>query len=157
MKVIFLDIDGVLCSMRSAAAHGGYPAAGNPMSWSKFDDTAIELLRTAIAETGAHVVLSSSWRTEVNMGALEYRLGLRLHGATRASAENDARGKQIEDWLLANPGVQRYAILDDGEDMLPHQMDKLCRTSHRNGFLLGHYEELVELLGARIDTGVNAV
>lgn len=152
MKVIFLDIDGVLCSMRSSAAQGGYPAAGNPASWGKFDDTAVELLRTAIAETGAVVVLSSSWRTEVNIGALEYRLGLRIRDVTRASNEDDMRGKQIGDWLATHDDVQRYAILDDGEDMLPHQMDKLCRTSKRNGFLLGHYEELVEMLGSRVDT-----
>lgn len=149
MKVIFLDIDGVLCSMRSSAALGGYPAAGNPTSWGKFDDVAIRLLQEAIRQTGAVIVLSSSWRNDVNREALQWRLGIRIEDVTRYGAESEPRGVQIHDWLLRNPGVTEYAILDDDEDMLQDQMPRLCRTSKRNGFLLAHYEELIKLLDGR--------
>lgn len=148
MKVIFLDITGVLCSMRSAAAHGGYPAPGNPASWDRFDETAIALLRAAVTHTGARVVLASTWRDIVNLGALEYRLGIKIHDVTRSStADGDTRGARVVDWLAAHPEVERYAILDDDDDFYQNQMDKLCLTSKRNGFLLGHFDELTELLG----------
>ena len=146
MKVIFLDIDGVLSSMRSSAALGGYPAAGSPTSWGKFDDTAVKLLQEAIRQTGAIVVLSSSWRNEVNREALQWRLGIRIEDVTRSGTDAEPRGAQIHDWLIRHPGVETYAILDDDDDMLQDQMPQLCRTSKRNGFLLGHYEELCELL-----------
>lgn len=146
MKVIFLDIDGVLCCPRSCVAHGGYPAAGNPVSWGKFDEVAVKMLQEAMRKTGAIVVLSSSWRSTVNLEALQWRLGIRIESVTREGTEAEPRGAQIHDWLIRNPGVESYAILDDDEDMLPDQMPHLCLTSKRNGFLLGHYEELLERL-----------
>lgn len=148
MKVIFLDIDGVLCSMRSEKAYYGSPEAGDPSTWDRFDHCAIDLLKRALKETDAKVVLSSNWRGAVNMPTLEYCLGIKIIDRTRDPASADElRGQQIQDWLAAHPEVTRYAILDDDEDMLPAQLDKLCRTSKRNGFLLGHYDELLELLG----------
>lgn len=146
MKVIFLDIDGVLCCARSCVAHGGYPAAGNPVSWGKFDEVAIKLLQEAMRKTGAIVVLSSSWRSMVNLEALQWRLGIRIESVTREGTEAEPRGAQIHDWLIRHPSVEAYAILDDDEDMLPDQMPHLCLTSKRNGFLLGHYKELIEKL-----------
>ncbi len=146
MKVIFLDIDGVLCSARSCVAHGGYPAAGSPVSWGRFDEVALKLLQEVIRHTGAVVVLSSNWRTTVNLEALQWRLGVRIEDVTREGAEAEPRGAQIHDWLVRHPDVTAYAILDDDEDMLPEQMAHLCLTSKRNGFLLGHYEEVIQKL-----------
>jgi len=152
MKVIFLDIHGVLCCARSAAALGGYPAAGNPSAWYRFDNTAIALLRAAVAHTGAKVVLSSNWRETVNLDALEYRLGIKFVGTTRATTdETDTRGARVADWLAANPSVSAYAILDDDMDFNPDQMACLCLSSKRNGFLLGHFDQMCELLGAAVE------
>lgn len=146
MKVIFLDIDGVLCCGRSCVAHEGYPAAGNPVSWGRFDEVAIKLLQEAVRKTCAVVVLSSSWRSTVNLEALQWRLGVRIHSMTREGHEAEPRGAQIHAWLIRHPETTAYAIIDDDEDMLPDQMEHLCLTSKRNGFLLGHYEELLEKL-----------
>lgn len=148
MKVIFLDIHGVLCCARSAAACGGYPAAGNPASWVRFDNTAIALLRTVVACTGANVVLSSNWRDEANLPALEYRLSTKFFDTTRpSSGEADTRGARVADWMTQHPEVDTYAILDDDEDFNPDQARQLCLTSKRNGFLLGDFDQAVELLG----------
>jgi len=149
-KIIFLDIDGVLCSLRSAMAFGGRPVVDSSSSWSKFDPVAVGLLKSAIVETGASVVLCSNWRHDANMPTLEYVLGINIMDVTRDHEDGDTRGDQIKDWLANHPEVERYAILDDKEDYYSGQMDHLCRTSTRNGFLLGHYEELVDLLGPDI-------
>jgi hypothetical protein len=151
MKVLFLDIHGVLCSARSAAAYGGYPAPGNPASWDRFDQTAIDLLKSAVKLTGARIVLGSTWRETASIPALEYRLGLKIVGVTRPSIEEDSRGGRLRDWLADHAEVERYAILDDDEDFYAIQKDRLCLTSKRNGFLLGHFDELVEMLGMYVE------
>lgn len=151
MKVLILDIHGVLCSARSAAAYGGYPAPGNPASWDRFDQTAIDLLKSAVKLTGARVVLGSTWRESASIPALEYRLGLKIMDVTRPSTAEDSRGSRLRDWLAGHPEVERYAILDDDEDFYAVQKDRLCLTSKRNGFLLGHFDELVEMLGMSVE------
>lgn len=148
MKVLFLDIGGVIYSDRSHMAYGAHPEPADPSTWTGFDPVAICMLQKVVAATGAHVVLSSSWRDRVSLPTLEYALGVKIMDRTRDTvSETELRGQQIYDWLMQHPEVTRYAILDDDDFMLPSQMDKLCRTSKRNGFLLGHYDELMELLG----------
>lgn len=148
MKVLFLDIGGVIYSDRSCTAFGAHPEPTAPATWEGFDTTAIYLLRKALSVTGAHVVLSSSWRDRVSLPTLEYALGIKIMDRTRDAFDpGELRGQQIHEWLMQHPEVTRYAILDDDDFMLPSQMEKLCRSSKRNGFLLGHYDELIELLG----------
>lgn len=62
MKIIFLDIDGVLNSHASCSALGGVPWPMKPYNWGFFDRVAVGLLRKAVNQTGAVCVLSSSWR-----------------------------------------------------------------------------------------------
>lgn len=146
MKIIFLDIDGVLCSARSKAAYGGYPLSTDPTTWGRFDRCAIDLLRRAVAVTGAHIVLSSSWRKSVNVPALEFALGVSIFGMTREAEMDEPRGSQIADWLSSNPAVAHYAILDDDEDFTEDQLHRLCKTSKHNGFMLAQFNKLLELL-----------
>ena len=59
-KIIFLDIDGVLNSGRWFAKTGGEPDAdGYGVS---FDPAAVDCLGRIISETGAEIVISSSWK-----------------------------------------------------------------------------------------------
>ena len=55
MKVIFLDIDGVLNCQSSKSRCGVYVG---------IDADKVARLREIVDETGAKIVLSSSWRTE---------------------------------------------------------------------------------------------
>lgn len=146
-KVIFIDVESVICSLRSSTAYGGYPSPDKARTWAKFDPVAVAMLKAAMKETGASIVICCEWRDHANIETLEYVLGIDDIEVTRSAVPSEIRGDQIYDWLVAHPEVERYAILDDKEDYHPAQLDKLCRTSHRNGFLLGHYEELVEVLG----------
>lgn len=145
MKILFLDIIGVLCSARSCAAYGGYPAPEAPETWDRFDETAIQLLKCLIYKTGCEVVLASTWRTKANLDALQYRLGIRFRSVTRPHTKDDSRGQRVKDWLAQNP-TEIYAILDDDDDFYQSQMEYLALTSKRNGFLLGHYDELLAVL-----------
>ncbi|ARP53658.1 hypothetical protein ALFP_1771 [Alcaligenes faecalis] len=152
MKVIFLDIDGVLNSNRSAKALGGMPWPGKAKDrdWHLFDPVAVGLLQKACEETGAVCVLSSSWRMGMDsqdVSQLAERLGVRIVGLTRDTSYSEPRGDQIADWLSDHPEVSRYAIVDDDADMLDEQKEFFVKTSFREGLLFEHYMRLVSILG----------
>ncbi len=57
MKIIFLDIDGVICT---SSCYG----RGKNNKWDAymFDPKAVSLLNFILQETGAEIILSSDWR-----------------------------------------------------------------------------------------------
>lgn len=148
MKVLFLDVDGVLNSHRSAIAFGAMPWAHELPDVSKFDHIAVRLIR-GIAETaGAGIVLSSAWRQCDNWRDLGPALGLNI--TDRTPSLLGPRGKEIAAWLANHPEVERYAIVDDDGDMLPEQMPYFVHTNMREGFTFGCAEKLAALLNIRI-------
>lgn len=147
-KALFLDVDGVLNSYRSAIAFGSMPWAHELPDVSKFDHVAVRLIR-GIAETaGAQIVLSSSWRQCSNWPELGPALGMRI--TDRTPSMLGPRGKGIAAWLADHPEVERYAIVDDDGDMLPEQMPYFVKTNMREGFTWDCAEKLASLLGIRI-------
>lgn len=152
MKVIFLDIDGVLNSNRSAAALGGMPWPGRSKGrdWHLFDPVAVGLLRRACEKTGSVCVLSSSWRNVMNESEIQelaVHLGVTIIGQTPRSLGGEPRGEQIAAWLEENPEVWTWAILDDDSDMLEEQKERFVKTTFREGLLFEHYMQLTHLLG----------
>lgn len=134
MKVVFLDIDGVLnCADCFKKAHDAWVANGKPKEkhWNMLDPEHIFHLNRIIEETGASIVVSSSWRGDPDLyeklkdaGVVATFLGQtpRMPRPAGTSVEYCERGKEIEEWLSINPyGVTKYAILDDDRDFLPDQ------------------------------------
>ena len=62
MKVIFLDIDGVICT-NSTYGKGTNNKWGSYM----FDQKAVIYLNFILSETGAEIILSSDWRTHYTL------------------------------------------------------------------------------------------
>lgn len=139
MKVIFLDIDGVLNSTETQ------PVEERGLMYSIHRPLVLRLNRIVEA-TGAKIVLSSTWRladdwhkTMLEAGIADVFLGRTISlqkerfesGIT--GAEFMERGKEIQEWLDGHPDVDRYCILDDDSDMLPHQ--KHFKTSMFEGGL----------------------
>ncbi len=135
MKVIFLDFDGVLNLIPQG--HDYYGGIFHP----EFVDN----LGRIIEETGAKLVISSSWRT-MGLERLKMMWEHRLYpgdiiGVTpdlRWRTKKDAmelneveyvRGDEIESWLNLHPEVTNYVILDDDDDMLQSQRINFVRTS----------------------------
>lgn len=151
MKVIFLDIDGVLNSNRSCVALGGFPFPGKhkDRSWHLFDDVAVGLLRRVAKVSGAVCVLSSSWRLGMDTDELRdlgARLGVSIIGKTRDTYGSEPRGEQIQDWLRDHPEVTLYAILDDSSDMLEQQMPYFVRTLHSDGLSYQNHLDAIRIL-----------
>jgi hypothetical protein len=144
MKVLFLDIDGVLNSTRTCVAFGGYPHDFREMG--AFDRVAIKLLQRMCDSTGVQVVLSSAWRILHTVKEVRDALELPIIDATPNLGTK--RGEEIAAWLKEHPEVETYAIVDDDSDMLPEQQDHFVHTSGHEGLTWDAFTKLCEKLGA---------
>lgn len=109
MKVIFLDVDGVLNTRLGS-----------------LDADKLYLLQGIIQATGAQVVISSTWRHHPQKMAqlrpeLEKR-GIAIAGQTPDAAYRDptekfwiasTRASEILAWMGQHPEVTRFVIVDD--------------------------------------------
>lgn len=138
MKIIFLDIDGVLNSTRSAVANSDYGSIMYPDTWKALDPIAIKLLQHVCKETGADCVLSSSWRIlakKEDIIAFQEFLGINIIDFTPVAREKPFdRGYEIKQWLDSVKGpVEAFCIIDDDSDMLPEQQDNFVHTDAQIG------------------------
>jgi hypothetical protein len=145
MKVIFLDIDGVLNSFRTCIATGNYPH-GLDKGLKHFDWIAIRLLQRLSDSTGVVFVLSSSWRILHDYKDVGKALDLPIIDATKRL--DGPRGAEIAEWLSRHPEVELYAILDDDSDMLDGQLACFVQTSAYEGLSWANYCRLCSILGA---------
>ena len=140
MKILFLDIDGVLNSVRSAIAFAGYPMPKR--DGDKFDEVAVGLIRAVCVKTNCVICLSSTWRIGIDPTKLGQQLNLPIMDKTPVTSAG-IRGKEI-DMYLKNAQVDKYAIVDDDSDMLPEQLPYFVKTSHINGLSYENYLELLK-------------
>jgi hypothetical protein len=108
MKVLFLDIDGVLnCSKTRNPRHFPYVV----------DQKLLARLRKLLDRTGAKVVLSSTWRLDpVGLFAAKHA-GVPFIGVC-PDKPRSPRCKEILTWLADHPRATRYAVIDDQDDEL---------------------------------------
>ncbi|HYG66320.1 MAG TPA: HAD domain-containing protein [Anaeromyxobacteraceae bacterium] len=160
MKVVFLDIDGVLNSER-------FFAEAQPARWGigHIDPGAVGRVQELARRTGAKIVISSAWRHAYPVADLRVILrvaGLEapIVGATPdlddGGAEGRVRAAEITAWLEGNAlraehgraePVEAYVVLDDLEDFGPLE-PRVVRTRFADGLLDEHVERAVALLGA---------
>lgn len=143
MRVLFLDIDGVLNSHRTVVAFNGYPHDVSPAGLAQFDMAAVALLRGLCKAGGVQVVLSSTWRLDPKWKTFGPALGLPI--IDRTPSLLGPRGKEIAAWLEAHPEVERFAIVDDDSDMLPEQRPFFVKTQHEDGLTWVPFTKLCEL------------
>lgn len=138
MKVLFLDIDGVLNhenhykwlmeTDEPTPLQRVYP-------YSEFNPESCKILNRIIDETECKIVLSSSWRLDGihRMNMLFKHFGLpQIHDITPSLCERFGslcRGKEIDKWLSEHPEVIKYVIVDDDSDMEEHQLPYFVKTN----------------------------
>ena len=108
MKVIFLDIDGVLNCEKTP----------NPRKFPYVvDRKLLARLKRILFRTGAKVVLSSTWRCDpVGLLAAKY-WGIPFIDVC-PDRPKSARCKEMKAWLKAHSSVERFVVLDDQDDGL---------------------------------------
>lgn len=157
MKVIFLDIDGVLNTQETfIKIHKGWKETG--LRVPPIDKDMIKNLRELVEETKAKIVLTSSWKSyfDDNMIALNkegedflevfYENNLYIYDKLRKPAHY--RGNEILEYLKDNP-VESFVILDDEtfnyEEL--NIIDKLVQTSFmKGGFTKDHKDIAIKKL-----------
>ena len=149
MKIIFLDIDGVLTSHRTAIAFGWYPTGLSDLK-SKIDPVALALLQGICRGSDASVVISSTWRKFLRREELQVALGLPIIDVTPV-LDGMRRGNEIDAWLTRHPEVTHYCIVDDDTDMLPEQKrDHFVHINEREGITFGDADMIACMLGLDI-------
>lgn len=128
MKVLFLDWDGVGNNSKTPSRQEG----------DKFimaDQFCTFLVNRIVDRTGCSVVLSSSWRHSPTWRQDMKDQGLVFDFLDRTTLEGNEilRGGQIKKWLDEHPEVERYAILDDYDDMLEEQKESFFKTTWLHG------------------------
>lgn len=114
MKIIFLDVDGVLNSQNYFISK--YHELGRPVRGKEeIDKVAVKYLKEIVDKTGAKIVLTSSWKIikrqvqDLKDVLKEYNLSIMDITSNYA----DKRGKEIREWLNNNKDVESFVILDD--------------------------------------------
>lgn len=161
MKVIFLDIDGVLNTGDFIYALGEDPEErkvlrANIHNYAKMLDLrACGLLNRITDVTGAKIVVSSTWRIlhswDNLLWMLTERAGVTGDIIDKTPTGGRDRGHEIEMWLDKHPGVVRFIILDDDSDIAPFERHWI-KTKFRDpygGLQPGHVTRAIELLGLK--------
>jgi len=177
VHVIFLDIDGVLNSeayLRRLDEQHRQRGHADPVRPEhektcecyrlehQIDRHAIARLNRLVAETGANIVISSSWRKL--MDPPELHRVLKSHGlvaeivgetpdgyndpemrATFGCIDRIFRGHEIDLWLKQHPEVTRFVILDDSSDMELHK-NRLVQTDCEEGLLDAHVDLAIRVM-----------
>lgn len=136
MKVIFLDIDGVLNVYEQGRDQYGQ------IFHKHFEDN----LKWIIEETGAKLVISSTWRfsgienlrnmwKERNLAGEIIDITIdcyQLIGEGKFEHYDEVeRGHEIQEWLDEHQKeVTNYVIIDDDNDMLNSQRSNFVRTAN---------------------------
>jgi hypothetical protein len=139
LRVVFLDIDGVLNSEDWYWRGGtGFPA---------LDPAAIARLDRICRETGAVVVLSSAWRGDDRIPGWLAERGFTGRIIDQTPRFPDCqRGYEILQWFKAKPrNVGRFVVLDDDDDLY-HVRRRLIRTDWRTGLLDEHADRAIAML-----------
>lgn len=127
MKVLFLDIDGVVNCKTTTQRHRGMIGIDPYLAF---------MVGKIQLDTDCKVVLSSSWRHWPEGVAEVERQVVKLLDKTPSlpgglTVADCGRGKEVKAWLDEHPEVTRYAIIDDDSDFLPDQ--PLFKTSWSTG------------------------
>ena len=151
--IVFLDIDGVLVTHGSIAkrAHGV----------SGVDPDCVSALNRILRETGAKIVISSTWRmihSADRMADLLMLWGVEgeIVGATPDLTVYERppiyaptmRGNEIQQWLNLNQHGA-FVILDDDDDMV-HLSPYLVKTTFERGLTLEDAETAIAVLQQQV-------
>lgn len=136
-RVIFLDIDGVLAPIHRWDRYGD------------LDPACIRVLNEIMAEGGADVVVSSTWRHGKTIAELQDMLHAEgftgcVVDKTPTNIPGATRGDEIAAWL-AEHAVGGYVIIDDHADM-GELCTHLVQTHPARGLQPGDALRAIEML-----------
>lgn len=150
MKVLFLDIDGVLTHRGTLKADA---ETFLERKVAQLDKAAVERLNYIVDSTGCAVVVSSAWRTVMEKSTIQYvlnRAGFRHLILDVTPPDAGSRGQDITNWCDSwGYPITQICVLDDG-NVSPYE-DVHVQTDLEYGLLDEHTTRVIRILGRRID------
>lgn len=163
LRVLFLDIDGVLNSSAYLKANpDSFDRSGPNAYLSMFDPVACARLQVVLTVTGAKIVISSSWRHVHTIDEIRGYLAAKgitaevidftpigynpdLPGDDSFGTSMTCRGHEIAAWVDAHPELESYAVVDDNSDM-DGVRERFVQTTWERGLQPEHMLPLVRTL-----------
>lgn len=160
-RLVFLDIDGVMCSPRAVMANGA-------MGFTRyFDPVAVAFLNQLFIAVPYRIVVTSTWRKEVEMPILLAACGVLApchedwfttsEGVAGAKTSMDDRPYQINEWMSDhghliqndyldfNPTADVVILDDDSFNWNKWQTDRWVKTDSYDGIGLDAMNRVFEL------------
>jgi hypothetical protein len=166
MKIIFLDIDGVANSVAYMATDAYFAecyAVGveDPLDYEvvikahhlHLDPKVIQLLNKLVDDSGAKVVLSSTWRIRYSLD--EMNAMLKMRGATFEVTDKTPqirfsrvfRGEEVRDYLKGLKEKPEAFVIIDDNDEFPKFQKQFVRTDEKVGLTQEHVDKALKILG----------
>ena len=157
MKVIFLDIDGVLNSR-------AYDRKRNWNEQTDIDETRLPFVKKIVDETGAKIVLSSTWREHWNkayekcdkdgvyINKTFAKFGLEIYDKTPNIGLYAERHDEVKTWLdNAQEVIESFVIIDDYRYGWKEFADNFVKTNPNLGLGLEekHVQKAIEILNSK--------
>ena len=145
-KIIFLDFDGVITTRDS--------------KW-EIDNNKCLLVKKICDETGAKIVISSSWRYSTVEKTIDaYKLhdwiltpyiidvteNLSMSIGWDLFSYFPLRGLEISEYINKHELIQNYVIIDDDSDMLYIQKDHFVKTDTYKGLSEENVQQAIQIL-----------
>lgn len=145
-SIIFLDIEGVILT----GCYSGRPVISSERLTGKFDPLTIYWLNRLSMETGAEIVITSTWRFAFDLDELRTKFrnsGFRGRITGHLSTNIDfPRSNHIRSWLQAHD-IHRYVIIDDVVDDLKEEFPgHFVETSYHRGLTAETYLQAKQCL-----------
>jgi hypothetical protein len=161
MRIIFLDCDGVLNSHKffSTSSHDD-SIDGLDFGETQLDPQALAILDQIVEETGARIVISSSWRHIWDWQEIAEKFknrGLQnwdvVIGETMTSSQ-DNRGAEVKEWLdtgrerteVGQEAVTSWVIIDDTDEFDSTQHQNFVRTNPKVGLTVADAQKAIQIL-----------
>ena len=161
LKILFLDIDGVL---NTALWYISKEKNASKDKWGyAFDPMSVANLKRIVDETGAGIVISSSWKCvglpELRKMWKARKLPGRIIDITPDIMTDEdildidldlidpgkGRGDEIKKWLSRHEKqVSHYAIIDDMYEMLPEQQSHTRIDVINSGMVLSDHLAMID-------------
>ena len=162
-RIIFLDFDGVLNTARNIARRRAEGKSLSDEFGYLFDAEAVANLQTIIEQTGAEIVVSSSWKFDGLERMRQLWQARRLPGRLLditpdylgCIGEIDpsnpdtfvGKGNEIKAWLERQAAADcRYVILDDTPDVLASQRENYIQINDECGITAADAQRAIEIL-----------
>lgn len=154
MKIIFLDIDGVLnsCLLNELSGYGGWFKEEDKCEHSNvlWGQKLVDNLKKIVDETNSKIVISSTWRRYFSVQKFQEMFS--VYGWQNAPVIDKtdffgSRGEEINKWLSEN-NASKYVIIDDCQDFTSEQQRFFINTDAIEGLSFDDAVSAIKILNS---------